>query len=109
MKPAPPVTKIVVSSKRITLAIHGLRRIEATVNIHQIAPIAALGAFLRSPIEMLERDVAEPKRNLLRAGDAHALPLLEDLNEMARLDERGMRAGGHPRETSPRASHEQES
>src|SRR6478672_6768895 len=108
MKPAPPVTKIVVSSKRIGgLAIHGLRRIEAAVNIHQIAPVAALGTFLRQPIEMIERDIAEPKRNLFGTGYAHALPLLKDLNKMARLDERGMGAGVEPGEPAAEHFHEQ--
>ena len=45
---------------------------------------------------MVERDIAEPQRDLLRAGDPQALALLEDLDEMARLDKRGMRAGVEP-------------
>jgi hypothetical protein len=62
----------------------------------EILAIAAFRGFLGDPLERLKRDVALPQRDLFGAGDAQALALFEDLDEMAGLDQRGMRAGIEP-------------
>jgi hypothetical protein len=59
-----------------------------------------LAVFCRHPGEGFERDVALAQCDLLRAGDAQALALLQDLDEMAGLDQRGMRAGVEPGEAA---------
>src|SRR6476469_5589816 len=51
-------------------------------------------------MEMIEGDVAEPERDLLRARHPHALALLEDLDEMAGLDQGSVRAGVEPGEAA---------
>src|SRR5882757_6609857 len=94
INPAPPVTKMVEPLKRM---IECLRRaalsLEGTIHRHQIFAIAALGGLLRHFGEGVERDIALAQRDLLGAGDAQTLALLQDLHEMAGLDQRGMRAG----------------
>ena len=49
---------------------------------------------------MLARNIAEPQRDLLETGDPQSLPLLEDLHEVARFDERSMGAGVEPGEAA---------
>ena len=44
------------------------------------------GAAFGKRVEMVERDITEPERDFLLAGHPHTLALLEDLDEMARLD-----------------------
>ena len=51
-------------------------------------------------MKLVERDVTQPQRDLLGAGDAHALPLLQDLDEMAGFDQRGVGAGIEPRKAA---------
>ncbi len=51
-------------------------------------------------MELLRRYISEPQRNLLRASDPQPLPLLQNLHEAARLDERGMSAGIKPSEAA---------
>ena len=87
---------------------HGLKLSEAqlaerAMNAQQILPIATLGATLRQLMEVIKRDITKPQRNLLGARNAHPLTLLEDLNEMAGFDKRGMSTGVKPRE--PAAQH----
>ena len=48
---------------------------------------------------MIRGDVSEPQGNFLWAGNAQALPLLQDLDEVARFDKRRMGAGVKPGET----------
>src|ERR1700741_4790204 len=83
MKPAPPVTKMVEPLNRVTSAPRErLLAFERPRDRHQIFAVAALGAALRRLFEFFQRNVALAQRDLLGAGDAQALSLLEDLHEM---------------------------
>src|SRR5262249_12310522 len=96
--PAPPVTKMVEPFSRAIL-VKSCRRMPASVGTryrHQIFAIAAFSALLCRLLEGLKRDVAFPQRNLLRAGNARALSLLQDLDEMAGFDQRGMSTSVEP-------------
>ena len=66
----------------------------------QIFAVAALGASVGQVSESIERDITETKGNFLGAGDPHALPLFQDLNEMAGFDQRCVRSGVEPRKTA---------
>src|SRR5450755_1160889 len=109
MKPAPPVTKIVEPLK-LTISKGSHCRMPAPEGAgyrHQIFAIAALGALLRRRLEGLERDVALAQRNLLWAGDACALPLLQDLHEVAGFDQRRVGSGIEPGEAAAQHLDEQ--
>ena len=62
----------------------------------QILAVAAFRRALRQLVKRLERNVAQPQRDFLRAGNSQSLALLEDLHEVAGLDQRGVRAGVEP-------------
>src|SRR5215472_5324860 len=68
---------------------------------HQIFAIAALGGLARHLVELRQRDVALSQRNLLRTGNTQALALLQNLHEMARLDQRGVGSGIEPGKSAP--------
>src|SRR5215468_2159550 len=70
------------------------------VDGEQILAVAALCRQLRETVKLVERNVAQPQRDLFRTCDAQALPLLQDLHKMARLDERRVSAGVEPGETA---------
>src|SRR5271165_239403 len=74
---------------------------------HQVFAVAALGVALRERVELLARDVTEPQRDFLETGDPQSLPLLEDLHEVARFDERSMGAGVEPGEAAAENLYEQ--
>ena len=63
--------------------------------------IAALGAALGKLAKMIKGDIAEPQRDLLGTCHTGSLPFLQNLDEVARLSERGMGAGVEPREAAP--------
>src|SRR5947209_2764497 len=69
---------------------------ELAMHRQQILPVAALRCPLRQPVELIGIDVTQPQRDLLDAGDAQALALLEDLHEVAGFDQRLVRAGVEP-------------
>src|SRR4051812_26902768 len=62
----------------------------------QIFAVTALRALLGYPLERRKRDVTLSQGDLFRAGDPQALALLQDLDEMAGFDQRGMRPGIEP-------------
>jgi hypothetical protein len=62
---------------------------------------------LRQRVELLPRNISEPQRDFLRAGDAQALSLLQNLDEVARLDQRGMGAGVEPGKAAAEQLHEE--
>jgi hypothetical protein len=53
----------------------------------------------------VERNVAQPERDLLRAGEAQPLPLLQDLDILTGLQQRRMGAGIEPREAAAHDLH----
>jgi hypothetical protein len=53
----------------------------------KILAVAALGAALRQPAKLIERDIAKPQGDFLRAENARSLPLLQYLYEMTGLDQ----------------------
>ena len=77
-----------------------LRR-EGAMHRQQILSVTALGRALRQSVELIDVDVAQPQRDLLDAGNTQALALLEDLHEVAGLDQRLMRPGVKPGEAAP--------
>jgi hypothetical protein len=74
---------------------------------HQVFAVAALGVALGERVELLARDVAEPQRDFLETSNPQSLPLLENLYEVARFDERSMRSGVEPGEAAPENLDEQ--
>src|SRR5262249_16084690 len=66
----------------------------------EVFAVAALGVAQCERVELLARDVAEPQRDFLETGDPQSLPLLENLHELARFDERGVRGGVEPSEAA---------
>jgi hypothetical protein len=61
------------------------RVLQRSVDQHQVFAVAALLAPLCQAMQVVEGNVPEPERNLLRTGEAQALPLLQDLHVLARL------------------------
>src|SRR5215472_2360247 len=49
---------------------------------------------------MVERDVAKPQRDFFQTGNTQSLPLLQNLNVMARVDKRSVRTRIEPCETA---------
>jgi hypothetical protein len=70
-------------------------------NSVQILAVAALAKFVGASTQSGQVDEALMERDLLRAGDFEALPLLENPYELGRL-EQGIRCAGiEPGETAP--------
>src|SRR5690349_19179153 len=66
----------------------------------QILPV--LGLLQRAPAcaQLIERDESLPERDLLEAADLEALPHLDGLDEVARLQQRVGRASVEPRRSA---------
>src|SRR5579863_7356571 len=99
MKPAPPVTKMTAF---LNLMGHGsvVRFDKGAVDGQQILAITALCTPRSKLLEVIERNVAKPKRDLLGTSDTQPLPLLEDLNKVAGFHQRSVGAGVEPRKAA---------
>ncbi len=73
---------------------------EGSMERHEILSIAAFPGPLRQLVEGVERNVSEPECDLFRACQARALPLLEDLDVLAGLQQRGMGSCVEPSEAA---------
>ena len=87
--------------KAHSLALYTPRSGKCTVDTQEVFAIATFGTPLGKLFEMIQRNIAEPQRNLFETGNTHTLPLLEDLHEVARLDQREVCAGIEPCEAAP--------
>src|SRR4051812_16675282 len=97
MNPAPPVTKSLMWAKTLTAEAAGLSRAAVGGEAHDVLPVRRLPELLAEAVQLLALDVAHPPGDLLDAGDLLALPVLEDLHERRRLQQRVVRAGVEPR------------
>ena len=61
----------------------------------QVLPVLVLERR-GQPLELVGVDEAHPVGDLLQAGDLQALPPLDDLDEVGRLEQRLVRAGVEP-------------
>src|SRR5215470_5228631 len=66
-------------------------------DLAEVAPVLALAERLGERDEVRGRDPAEPERHLLQAADLEALPLLDDGDEVRRLEQRFVGPGVEPR------------
>src|SRR6266567_469912 len=78
--------------------MHGI--LERLGDAEQIIAVAALFAASGDATEMVMGNIAKPERDLLGAGDAEPLALLKQFDVLARLEERGVRAGIEPSEAA---------
>src|SRR3954469_4085107 len=78
--------------RRSSRALFALAR-----DVEQVLSIMALLQLPPESGEVFARDVAHPERDLLDAGDLDALPMLQYLHEVRRVEEAIVRAGIEPR------------
>src|ERR1700754_3429108 len=96
MKPAPPVT----STRTGIPSAPGPAR-----DVDHVAAVAGVAHALTEGEALLGRDEAHPQRDLLEAGDPHALSLLEGSHELAGVQQRLVRSGVQPGEAATQVDH----
>src|SRR4051794_20127956 len=97
MKPAPPVTKIFMRPPKLLAEAAGLPRRPVRRQANDVLAVRRLAELLAQAVELVALDVAHAPGDLLDAGDLLALPVLEDLHERRRLQQRVVGARVEPR------------
>src|SRR5271155_1072412 len=105
MKPAPPVTKMVLPSKLMSICQVRLGR-ERVIDRNQIFAITALGVPQRQLVELLQGNVPKPQGNFFETRVPQTLALFQNLHEVAGLEKGGMGPRIEPRETAAEHFHE---